>query len=151
MTSPTATITLPDTTGMAKDAAFATLHAAGARDVRVDNTEGTVDFATWKVCSQVPGGGQETSSTLFVTLQFCGDTPAQEAPRPELVGHTVADAERRAQAAGFTGGFRVVEITGGTECKTGDVCSVSPSDWEMESDHELTLYVAKNLTIDMPK
>jgi beta-lactam-binding protein with PASTA domain len=144
------TLTLPDTMGKSKDDAEATLHAAGVRDVKIDNDPGSVDFATAKVCSQVPGAGQQMASTLFVAIRFCDNKRAPEKYTTKLVGLAVEDAKKRAQAAGFTGRIEVVEITNDPACKIGTVCSVHPERWELNQDHVMTLYVAKQLTISAP-
>jgi len=146
----TTSVTYPDVVGKSKDEAEAMLRAAGARDIRTDNDPGSVSFATAKVCSQVPGGGRETSATLPVVLRYCDSTPIAQKPGTQLVGIAVGVAKQRAKAAGFTGRIEVLEITDDPQCKVGTVCRVEPARWELDQDRSMTLYVAKQLTISVP-
>jgi hypothetical protein len=75
---------------------------------------------------------------------------APEKYTTQLVGLPVADAKRRAVAAGFTGKIEVLGVTDDPACTIGTVCRVMPERWELNVERLMTLYVAKDLGIQMP-
>ena len=149
--SSSAIITVPDTVGKKQADAEAALRAAGVTgEIKLYNDPGTVDFSVATVCMQNPGGGQQTRATLHVTLRYCQpERPTTRGEPPDLTGLTVAEATKRARAAGYTGTVRVVDASPNA-CKTGTVCQVTPYRWQTNSD-QLTLYVAPALSITMPE
>ncbi len=144
-------VTVPDVTGMMKSDAQAALRAAGLQgEMRIGNDPGSVDFATAKICNQTPGGGQISSSSLFVAVRFC----LQDAVvvGVQLVGLAAAEARKRAKAAGFTGTIEVIELgTFSPTCDGDTVCGIYPEFWKKDLDSKLTLYVNKKVTIVVPE
>lgn len=146
------TITLPDTEGRTRAEAEAALRGAGVQgEIHIDADPGTVDFAVERVCSQVPGGGRETSATLMVVLRFCKPTAAAVDHRTKLVGLDVAEATQRARAAGFTGTIEVIDANPDPACQIETVCHVDPERWELNQARKMTLYINHKLKISTPE
>ena len=145
-------ITLPDVMGQSKREAEAALRGAGVQgEIKVDNDPGSVNFAVATVCSQVPGGGRETSSGLFVSLRYCQPAADNGAANRaiELVGVTIPEATRLAKVAGFEGKIKVDQLDNyDASCKASTVCRVTPINWR--SERELTLSTNKTTTISVP-
>lgn len=145
------TITLPDTMGMTRSEAEAALRAAGVGgEIRVNDDGNSADPAMAKVCLQSPGGGQQSRTSLGVTLSMCGEPKPYVEQRTELVGYSVEEATRRARSAGYTGNVDVRSCTTcGPSCKLDTVCRVSPDRWELNQEM-LILFVARAATITLP-
>jgi len=136
-------VTVPDVRGKTKAEAEAAVSAAGIRGgVQIGNDQGSYDPATATVCTQNPGGGQQTSSTLFVAIRFCvADAPVVD-KRPALVGVSVDEATRRVKDAGFTGTIEVLTLSEyDATCKADTVCMFTPNHWELNQDRRMTLYI----------
>ena len=144
-------ITIPDVTGKTRAEVETAMRGAGVRgEIQVDTSTGDVDFAIARACNQNPGGNQQTSASLFVTVRYCMPEKAYVEPMIHLEGLDVAEATKRARAAGFTGDI-VVEPAGSTaNCQVGTVCSVAPARWNLNQAHRMTLWVNKALTILTP-
>ena len=142
------TITVPDVTGKTKAEAEAALRGAGVRGaITYDNDPGSVD----RICNQVPGGGNQTSSTLVVGLRYCQDTARPQKGPPQLRGLSIAAATKLAQQTGFTGKVEVIEQSDfDADCKADTVCRVHPDHWELDQDRTLTLYVNRKVSIGAP-
>jgi beta-lactam-binding protein with PASTA domain len=149
--APMTVITIPDVTNKTRAEVETTMRAAGVRgDIQVDSSTGDVDFAIARACNQNPGGGQQTSATLFVTVRYCVPDKAYVDPMIHLEGLDVAEATKRARAAGYTGDIIVQPAGNPANCKVGTVCSVDPERWNLNQSSRLTLWVNKALTIVTP-
>jgi hypothetical protein len=68
-----------------------------------------------------------------------------------LVGYSIAEATRRARAAGYSGEIKVEELEQfDASCKDGTVCTFIPSRWELDLDDVLYLKVNRKVTIANP-
>ena len=144
------TVTIPDVQGMTRAEAEAAMRSAGVRgELQVDHEDSRTNYAVAKACNQNPGGGQQTSATLQVSVRYCMPEVAEVDHSTKLVGLDPAEATKRARAAGYTGQI-VVEPAHAGGCKVGTVCSVDPERWELNQAGRLTLWVNKALTISTP-
>jgi hypothetical protein len=144
-------VTIPDVTNKTRAEVETAMRKAGVRgDIQVDSSTGDVDFAIARACNQNPGGGQETSATLFVTVRYCMPEKAYVDPMIHLEGLDVAEATKRARAAGYTGDIIVQPAGNPANCKVGTVCSVDPARWNLNQSSRMTLWVNKALTIPTP-
>jgi hypothetical protein len=146
-------IDVPGVHGKTRSDAEATLRAAGVRGAFLIETDGgrPVDFAVATVCSQSPGGGGRTLPDRSVTLTYCQAEARSVEHGTTLVGYSIEEAIERARAAGFTGKISVAPLHEfDRTCKAATVCSVSPARWELTSEHWLTLYVNRKVTIRTP-
>jgi beta-lactam-binding protein with PASTA domain len=101
------------------------------------------------VCGQSPESGKMPANGTY-TLKFCnGYRPQNEGP--VVVGVSVADAENKAKAAGYTGQFQVFSLPEYDEsCKDGMVCRVEPIRWYLNQERMMTLYTNKKISISTP-
>jgi hypothetical protein len=102
-----------------------------------------------QVCQQTPDGGKIAPNGV-ITLKYCNTyKPMDEGP--ELAGVSVADAEKKARDAGFTGEFTVTPLSEYDQsCKEGNVCRVDPFRWYMTKPRFLTLYTNHKVSISTP-
>ncbi len=145
----TGNVTVPDVVGKTQSEAEAAVASAGLRGgVRFDQDAGTWDAAS-KICSQTPGGGQQSASSLFISVRFCHVDKPYESKQPELAGLSVADATKRAQAAGYTGKIEVAtQYDYDASCKADTVCRYYPEHWV--SGRSLVLYINRKATVVVP-
>jgi len=149
--APITTITIPDVIGKLRAEVEAAMRGAGVRgEIQVDTSTGDADFAVARACNQNPGGGQQTSASLFVTVRYCMPEKAYVDSIIHLEGLDVAEATKRARAAGFTGDILVQPAGNPANCKVGTVCSVDPARWNLNQAHRMTLWINKPLTIPTP-
>jgi len=144
-TESSAGITVPDVMGMHRPQAEAALRAAGVRgNIVIDQDTTRLDMTVATVCSEVPGGGHETSASLDVVLGFCvHDAHDDESidDGEDLVTMAGDAAEYIVKHDGFT--VKIVLVTATETCKPGRVCAVSPVHWNHDKKHPVTLTVAK--------
>ena len=147
-----ATITVPDVTGKTRDDAEAALRAAGVRgEIEVADVPPGVDVATAHVCYQNPGGDQQTSATLQVSIGFgCNEAPRAPEHELVLVGVSADEATRRLRAAGFTEEIVVEAISDDPACKPGTVCRVFPDRFVLEQLHRIELWLPRKIEIAPP-
>ncbi len=147
----TTVITIPDVTGKTRTEVEQAMRAAGVRgDIRVDSPTDDVDFAVARACNQNPGANHQTSATLAVTVSYCVPDKPYVDPMIHLEGLDVAEATKRARAAGFTGEVLVEPAASSATCKLNTVCSVTPERWNLDLHGRLTLWVNKPMTITTP-
>ena len=141
-------ITLPDTMGMTRAQAEAALRSAGV--------QGSIYYeggGNDQICGQTPGGGQQTRTTLGVTLRPCGEVHQAPPGRTEidLTGLTVEEATKRIRGAGFAGEIRIIKATANATCKVDRVCGAAPSYWHSTQPSILDLRVGEgDLGITVP-
>jgi len=147
-TGPHVLVTAPSVAHRSRADAEAAFRAAGIRgEIRVDVRDPS---KPGEVCNQSPSEGQQTYSDYPADLTICpldgpGDT------RPVLEGLSVADATKRARAAGFSGAIEVHkldEYDGG--CKADTVCRITPYRWELDQVRTMELWVNKTASVVMP-
>jgi beta-lactam-binding protein with PASTA domain len=144
-------VTVPDVVGKTQSEAEAAVASAGLRGgLRFGNDPGTWDAST-KICTQTPGGGQQSSASLFVSVRFCSAAAVVNG-RPELAGLSVADATKLAKAKGFEGKIEVIEQHEfNKDCKADTVCGYTPNHWDANQSRTLTLYINRKLAIGTPE
>lgn len=101
------------------------------------------------VCEQSPESGKMPANGTY-TLKFCNTYKPQD-DGPVVVGLSVADAEKKAKAAGFTGEFQVYALPEYDQsCKDGTVCRADPQRWYLNQEHFMTLYTNRKVSISTP-
>ncbi len=144
-------ITLPDTVGMSHTEAEAALRAAGVLgELRVTTDGSATPVATDRVCGQVPGGGQQSRSTLVVSLRFCGERQVASKQDLDVSGLTADEATKRVRATGYTGRIEVRPADTSATCQTERVCSITPHHWQDNQPHSIELWVGRSLSINVP-
>ncbi len=147
----TGNVTVPDVVGKTQSEAEAAVASAGLRGgIRFDQDAGTWD-ASSTICSQVPGGGQQSASSLFISVRFCQVETPRGSKQPELAGLSVADATKRAQAAGYTGKIEVAtQHDYDASCKADTVCRYYPEHWVFNQGRTLVFYINRKATVIVP-
>lgn len=144
-------VTVPDVVGKTQSEAEAAVASAGLRGgVKFQDDPGTWN-ASSKICTQTPGGGQQSASSLFISVRFCHvDAPVVD-KHPNIIGLSVADATKKAKAVGYTGKIEVLTMSEyDADCKADTVCRVMPEYWDLNQERTLTLFVNRKATIVVP-
>jgi beta-lactam-binding protein with PASTA domain len=144
-------VTVPDLVGKTQSEAEAAVASAGLRGgIRVDNDPGTWTAST-KVCTQTPGSGQQSASSLFVSVRFCLEEKPYVDDEGVLSGMTLDAAKKKIKDAGFTGEVTVTDLYEyDKDCKDGTVCRFDPRRWYLPGERHVTLYINKKTTIVVP-
>ena len=101
------------------------------------------------VCQQTPERGKIAPNGVY-TLKYCNTYKAPD-EGPVIVGLSVADAEKKARDAGFTGEFQVYQLSEYDQsCKDGAVCRVDQLRWYLNQEHFMTLYTNRKVSISTP-
>ena len=147
------TVTVPDLVGKTQGEAEAVVSAAGLRGgIRVGNDPGSYDVATAKVCTQTPGGGQQSAPSLFVSVRFCLVEKAYVDNEGDVSGMTIEAARLAIKDKGFAGTVEVSELYEFDKaCKDGTVCRFDPRRWYLNQERRMTLYVNRKLSISAPE
>jgi beta-lactam-binding protein with PASTA domain len=145
-------VTVPDVVGKTQSEAEAAVASAGLRGgIRVGNDPGTWD-ATSKICTQTPGGGQQSASSLFISVRFCHVDKPYVDDQGMVTGMTIDEATKKAKASGFTGEVKVAELYEfDKDCKAGTVCRFEPRRYYLNQDRTLTLFINRKLAISAPE
>ena len=146
-------VTVPDVVGKTQAEAEAAVSSAGLRGgIKVGNDPGSYDVATAKVCTQTPGGGQQSAPSLFVSVRFCIEEKPYVDDAGMVTGMTIEEATKKAKASGFTGEVKVSELYEfDKDCKAGTVCRFEPRRYYLNQDRTLTLYINRKLSISAPE
>jgi beta-lactam-binding protein with PASTA domain len=156
------TVTVPDVFNLTRPQAEAALRSAGITgNIELDTNHGScgsvVDGKVVElghVCRQAPAAGQQTSSTLFVTLMLQEENPWHGELGggrswyllPDVVGLPLDQAFAKLKAAGFPSMdvFHVYYVQR-ADCKPGIVCEMVPRALERADNSS-----DKNLTVGQP-
>lgn len=146
-------VMVPDVVGKTQSEAEAAISSAGLRGgIRVGNDPGSYDIASAKICTQTPGSGQQSASSLFVSVRFCTVEKAYVDNEGDVTGMTVAAAQKAIKDKGFTGTVEVSELYEfDKDCKDGTVCRFDPRRWYLDPQRRMTLYVNRKLSISAPE
>lgn len=75
----------------------------------------------------------------------------QDPKDPNIGGLSIAEAQKRIKANGFTGEVEVVELSQyDKDCKAETVCRYAPQRWYLNQDHLMTLYKNRAIAIATP-
>jgi hypothetical protein len=145
-------ITVPDVTGKTRVEAEAALRAAGVRgEIETADVPPGVDVTVAHVCYQNPGGGEQTSATLQVSIGFgCNEAPPAHEAELVLVGVSADEATRRLRAAGFTEEIAVEAISDDPACKPRTVCRVFPDPFVLDQLNRIELWLPREIKIAAP-
>jgi len=146
-------VTVPDIVGKTQSEAEAAVASAGLRGgIRIGNDPGTWDAST-KVCSQTPGGGNQSASSLFVSVRMCvAERVSTRDTDGDLTGMTVEAAKKEAER--LSPGIKVKiydAIPYDQNCKDGTVCRFDPRRWYVGKHDDVILYVNRTLSISAPE
>lgn len=145
-------VTVPDVVGKTQSEADAAVASAGLRGgVKVDQDPGTWTAAS-KICTQTPGGGQQSAPSLFITVRMCAVEKPYVDNDGDLKGMTIEAAKQTIKARGYTGTVEVSELYEfDKDCKDGTVCRYEPRRWYLNQERRVLLMVNRTLSIRAPE
>jgi len=147
-------VTVPDLVGKTQSEAEAAVASAGLRGgIRIGNDPGTWNAST-KVCSQTPGGGNQTASSLFVSVRMCvAERVSTRETDGMLTGMTIDEAKKAVEAKKPGLKVKVTELYEyDKDCKDGTVCRFEPRRWYIDGGaYEVLLMVNRSISISAPE